>query len=65
MRWAAGLPVYFISDNTMMRRFFALFLPVNWFLIASEYLIFPGASYQYQACTGSIEIDGEMSIMPS
>lgn len=61
----AGILVYVINDNTVMRRYLVLFLVVNWFLIASEYLIFLGASYQYEACTGSIEIDGEMSIMPS
>jgi hypothetical protein len=61
----AGALVYLISDINVMRRYVVLFLLINWFLLASEYLIFLGASYQYEACTGSIEIDGEMSIMPS
>ncbi|MEW6209980.1 MAG: hypothetical protein AB1631_16560 [Acidobacteriota bacterium] len=59
-----SLLVYFIHGDGAIRRYLALFLMINWFLIVSEYLIFLGASYQHQACTGSIEIDGEMSIMP-
>jgi hypothetical protein len=61
----AGVLVYLISDINVMRSYVVLFLLINWFLIASEFLIFLGASYQYEACTGSVEIDGEMSIMPS
>jgi hypothetical protein len=60
-----GALVYLIDDNAAMRSFGVPLLMINWLLIVSEYLIFLGASYQYQACTGSIEIDGEMSIMPS
>ncbi len=61
----AGVLTFFITDSNSIRRLIVPLMLINWILLTAQYLIFLGASYQYEACTGAIEMEGEMSIMPS